>query len=422
MATPACSSRSTQPVKVHPEASSKTFKGNFFSTPGHANGFQKPVSVIRESSILTLPFQNSARADLNRGYDQVSAPIRSSGPTSIQQSNTIGSLAHRASISNTLPSLQGPFQPSYRPLNPPDVVPDASEILARLAKQRAQLDLALSPGSVEASLRSRESLTSRGSVVTDEHARGPVSAPITQLPKKSSKIKGPRKRRVRASTPKGGISKVSTSQASASKVQKSRTNTARSNDPNPPDCADDSSAHPSRGHTFSNHGKHYRIAQRSDAHRQSDFGENFLLRPQDKNQSPHESPSSSHQHSTQNSTLSNSTLLHAQKHSDNTEAKSTEVTMAFPQQSGNDASNHMQMRPQQQQPQVGYIVSPLSSASFIRTSISMNFWQMLLEKFPDIYRYRFRIRGLQNHWHSSWTNPQSRCPTSMPRLTPYESG
>lgn len=275
MATPACSRRTTQPVKDHPEASLETFKGIFFSTPGHTNGLQKAVPLTVPSSILTVPLQNSAGLHLDRGrsayHDQVSAPTQSSEPTSVQQSNTISSLVPQAPIGNTVSSLQEPFQASNRPLEAPNSIPDGSEILARLAQQKAHLYPPPYSEPVDVQLRTlpnglydiasqalpqlRNGPGISSLVVTNKYAGGPISAPITQLPKKSlrrprarlqrdfstpqasaetasiPKASTPEANTPKVNTPKASTPKASTPKASTPKLNKSRTNTLNSSDP-----------------------------------------------------------------------------------------------------------------------------------------------------------------------------------------------
>lgn len=252
-------------MKDHPEASLETFQGIFFSTPGHTNGLQKPVPVAAPSSILTVPLQNSAGLHLDRGrsahHDQVSAPIQSS--TSVQQSNTISSLVPPAPINNTVSSLQETAHASNRPLEAPNSIPDGSEILARLAQQKARLYPPPYSEPVDVPLRTlpnglydiasqalpqmRNGSGTSSLGFTNKYARGPVSVPITQLPKKS--LRKPRARLQRnfstpqasaetASTPKAstlGVNtpqvntpQVSTPEVNTPKVNKSRTDTPKS--------------------------------------------------------------------------------------------------------------------------------------------------------------------------------------------------
>ncbi|KAE9966721.1 hypothetical protein EG328_008647 [Venturia inaequalis] len=212
MATPACSSRTTQPVKDCPEASYDTKKGKYLSTSGH----------IQPNSILTGQSQNSVAL----GWNPASA---------VQQGNTISSLLPLA---------------SNQPLQAPNLVTDGSEILARLAWHRAQLN---SPPYMESqkAAQSRPIAASSASVVTNHYlyAGGPISAPIIKLPKKSlRKPRLPRKQRL-------------------SKVCTPHVNVSRSDSPDLP-----------HEHTFANHGNHHRVAQSSRPHCQSDPEIN-MLRP-----------------------------------------------------------------------------------------------------------------------------------------------
>jgi hypothetical protein len=153
MATPACSRKTTQPVKDHPEAWLETSQGNFPSTLGYINGFQAPVPKIQSSRILTHPLQTSVGINRSQRHDRANAPIHSVGPTFVQQRNTNGFLALQTTLDNTVPSLQAPTKSSDYPLRPPNLSSDGSEILARLIKARARLNYTLYPPPVEPTTR-----------------------------------------------------------------------------------------------------------------------------------------------------------------------------------------------------------------------------------------------------------------------------